>query len=93
MNKFNLFHRKTPVKQDLLQKRNVLAKVNQEAAIAERIKNPREVRIEECTFKGKDESIGVQANNLSLIAGASINGNLVVHRTIIFRGRLGEKDE
>jgi hypothetical protein len=87
------FHRELP-RESRLCNRLVLAKAIQEAAIAERIKNAEEVRIEECSSNGCEGDIGVSANETSIVAGARGGNVKFLKRIIVFKGRLcnGETD-
>jgi hypothetical protein len=82
------FHRELPKEESRLCNRLVLAKAIQETAIAERIKNAEEVRIEECSTNGYEGDIGVSANETSIVAGARGGNTKLFKRTIIFKGRL-----
>lgn len=83
-----LFHRETPEVDVVLRNRLTMAKLVQEDAITERIRNAEEVKILECTCKANNEDFGIAANEQALAAGASQSNNLVLKRIIVFKGRL-----
>jgi hypothetical protein len=82
------FHRGLPKRESRVYNPRNLAKAVQETAIAERIKNAEEVRIEECSSNGCEGDIGVAAKEAGITAGARGGNTRILKRTIIFKGRL-----
>ncbi|HEY8464478.1 MAG TPA: hypothetical protein VIM29_10735 [Bacillota bacterium] len=81
-------HREIPGLDVVLRNRLTMAKLVQENAITERIRNAEEVRILECTCKANNEEIGLAAHQQNLYAGLSESNNLILKRIIVFKGRL-----
>jgi hypothetical protein len=88
MKLLNLMHKDLPNLDAVLRNRLTMAKVIQENAITERIRNAEEVKILECTCKGNNEDFGLKTNQHNIVAGASESNNLVLKRVIIFKGRV-----
>jgi hypothetical protein len=88
MKLLNLMHKDLPNLDAVLRNRLTMAKVIQENAITERIRNAEEVKILECTCKGSNEDFGLKTNQHNIVAGASESNNLVLKRVIIFKGRV-----
>jgi hypothetical protein len=88
MKLLKLLHKDLPDLDMVLRNRLTMAKVIQENAITERIRNAEEVKILECTCKGNNEDYGLKTSEHNIVAGTSESNNLVLKRVIIFKGRV-----